>query len=86
MTDPEREILQSASEIKQLLRDSGAKLADLATDWEKKHHFPLTGDAAPEDQALKFLGARTDLHGSLDKLRKSYVLADEAFRSVPKGL
>lgn len=86
MSDPEREILRSASDIKSLLRDAGARLADLAAQWEQKHHFPLTGESAPEDAALKFLGARTDLHGALDNLRKAYVLADEAFRSVPKGL
>lgn len=86
MADPERAILETGNAIKQLLRDTGVRLRELADGWENAHRFPLEGEPASHESAIKFLDGRNELMEALDKLRQAYALSEEATSSIRSNL
>lgn len=86
MADGERAILETGNAIKQLLRETGLRLRELADQWENAHDFPLEGEPASHEAAVKFLEGRSELFAALDKLRQAYVLSNEATTMIRSDL
>ena len=83
MSDQTRAILATANEIRQVAREFGMRLSELADRWESAHHFPLTGPVeATHEEAVAFLEANTRNHTALNHLRSAYANASKAVSSI----